>query len=367
MKRSEEQMREILNKEIQLSDTVEKRIQDTYRMLGIEKKRHSKRRNMVAAAAAVLCLAVPGVAYASANSDFFQGMFGNDTKKSTQAYDREIDDGKGGKVSVTIRSKEYVPVDAAKAGELVGEWLMDERITVKAGQSHTLNIEGFVYDRNGAMMYFTLEREDGVTALTGDENMNLTKGAAFTDESDFYFSVETKKGIIGHDNVFVDLEKSTSDKIYGYSYILWSETLEEGDVPQLRLDTYPCTRKELGDETEIKTENIKLTDKGQIPTKTLDLGEKGHIEYSPISLSVDMSKGFGLTEEQAEDPYYNTYVGLRYKNGESYVISDDENSVNNTGYVMGTGTWYKVMYNRLVDPEEISEIEVNGVKFVLQR
>ena len=80
-----------------------------------------------------------------------------------------------------------------------------------------------------------------------------------------------------------------------------------------------------------------------------------------------MSKGFGLTEEQAEDPYYNTYVGLRYKNGESYVISDDENSVNNTGYVMGTGTWYKVMYNRLVDPEEISEIEVNGVKFVLQR
>ena len=105
-----------------------------------------------------------------------------------------------------------MPVDAAKAGELVGEWLMDERITVKAGQSHTLNIEGFVYDRNGAMMYFTLEREDGVTALTGDENMNLTKGAAFTDESDFYFSVETKKGIIGHDNVFVDLEKSTSDK-----------------------------------------------------------------------------------------------------------------------------------------------------------
>ncbi len=49
------------------------------------------------------------------------------------------------------------------------------------------------------------------------------------------------------------------------------------------------------------------------------------------------------------------------------MISDDENSVNNTGYVMGTGTWYKVMYNRLVDPEEISEIEVNGVKFVLQR
>ncbi len=363
MRRSEEQMREILNKEIHISDTVEKRIQDTYRMLGKEKRKARKGRRLAAAAAAVLCLLVPGVVYASANSDFFQGMFGNETKKSTQAFDREIDDGKGKKVSVTIPSKEYVPVDIAKAEELVGEWLMDEPVAVKAGQSHTLNIEGFVYDRNGAMMYFTLEREGGVTALAGDEDTNLTKGAAFTDETDFYFYVETKKGITGYDNIFVDQEKSTADKIYGYSYMIWSEALEEGDVPQLKIDTYPCARKELSEESKIKTESMKLTDKGQMPTEVLDLGEKGHIEYSPISLSVDMSKGFGLTAEQAADPYYTTYVGIKYKNGDSYVISDDENSVNNTGYVLGSGTWYKVMYNRLVDPKEMSEIEVNGVKF----
>lgn len=365
MRRSEEQMREILNREIQISDTVEKRIQDTYSMLGKEKKKYHKGRKLVAAAAAVLCLAVPGVAYASANPDFFQGLFGNETKKSTKAFDREIDDGKDGKVSVTIPSKEYVPVDTAKAEELVGKWLMNETITVNAGKSHTLNIEGFVYDRNGAMMYFTLEREGGVTAFAGDEDTNLTKGATFTDETDFYFGVETKKGVAGYENTYIDMEKSTSDKIYGYSYILWSQPLKEDDVPQLKLDTYPCARKELSEKTEIKTESIKLTDKGQVPTEILDLGEKGHIEYSPLSLSVDMAKGFGLTEEQAEDPYYTTYVGIKYRNGDSYVVSDDENSVDNSGYTLGSGTWYKVMYNRLVDPEEISEIEVNGVKFAL--
>ena len=94
--------------EIQISDVVNDRINDTYKMLetaqmnapkhtGRKKKRHSY---VAAAIAITACLIVPGAVYAAANSDFLEGMFGNATKKSTPAVTKDIDNGKGGTVSV---------------------------------------------------------------------------------------------------------------------------------------------------------------------------------------------------------------------------------------------------------------------------
>lgn len=361
MKQTERHMKEILSRDIHMSQTVDKKIMDTYHLLGKRKTRPKK--NLGAAAAiAALCLVVPGVVYASSKTEFFQAMFGNTTKESHQAIPREVDTGKGYTTDVILPSQEYVPVDEAKAEEAIGPWVSEEPLEKQIG-SHTLRIESFAYDQNGALMYFTLEREGGVTALFGDQESNMAKGASFTEESDFYFTYETEQGIGGFDNIYIDTVKSTPDKMFCYSYILWSEPLSASDLPCLVLSTYPCPRKEVTEETPVETEKIKLTDKEPIPVNTVDMGENGYLEYSPISLSVDMSKGFGLSLEEARDPYYLTYLEIVYQDGSSYVVADTENNVANSGYVLGCDTYYKTMFNRLADVEAIQEIIVNDVRF----
>lgn len=334
MRETDKKMKKILEQDIQLSDTVNQKLQDTYKMLE-EKELVQKRRKpyvtklCTAAAAVMIFCAIPAVVYAAVKTDFFEGMFGNETKQSNAVIHKKMDDGKGKIIDSTIPAREYVAVDEAKADSLIGEWVADKQIVRKVG-SHTLTIENFTYDANGALMYFTLEREGGVTALKGNSDTNLTKGAYFTEKADFMFLVESSQGIPGYDNIYIDTEKSTSEKIYCYSYILWGETLEEKDIPQLVIESYPCTRREMEgmDEREvlkkIKEEKVSLSDKGQIPTKTIDLGEDGKIIYSPISISIDMTKGFGLSKEEAEDPGNMNYLAVQYSDGSSYIVSDKE-------------------------------------------
>ena len=50
------------------------------------------------------------------------------------------------------------------------------------------------------------------------------------------------------------MKKSTDDKLYCYSYILWNEPLKDGDVPELMLQTFPCARRELTEKTKTETE-----------------------------------------------------------------------------------------------------------------
>ena len=225
-------------------------------------------------------------------------------------------------------------------------------------------------------MYFTLEREGGVTALIGDMDTNLTKGAYFTEDADFYFAVESTGGVTGAENTYIDIEKSTEEKLYCSSYILWPEHLNDDDTIQLVIDKYPAPSRELNEAAteederiwweQTQTERITLTDKGQIPVQCIDLGADGYIEYSPVSISIDMSKGLGLSEEEAGDPYYMKHLEIRYKDGSSYVISDDAENINNSGYVLGTDEGYKAAFNRLVEPEQITEIIVNEVGFPVQ-
>lgn len=378
---SEKKIRQILGKDIHVSELTNKGLQDTYRILmnqsTDEKKKNCYKKNLriAAAVAAILCFAIPGVVYASVKSGFFESMFGNETKKSTGVIHREIDDGKGNTVAVDIPSKEYVPVDEEKAEAMIGQWVMDEPITRKIGE-HTLTINNFAYDRNGALMYFTLEREGGVTALTGDMDTNLTKGAYFTENADFYFYVESTSGVTGGENIYIDIEKSRKEKLYCYSYILWPERLNDNDTVQLVIDKYPAPSRELDEVAteedertwweQTQTERITLTDKGQIPVRCIDLGADGYIEYSPVSILIDMSKGLGLSEEEADDPYYMKHLEIKYQDGSSYVVSDDIENINNSGYVLGTDEGYKAAFNRLVEPEQIAEIIVNEVSFPVQ-
>ena len=47
--------------------------------------------------------------------------------------------------------------------------------------------------------------------------------------------------------------------------------------------------------------------------------------------------------------------------GESYVVEDKKENINNTGYVLGCDPYYKVAFNRLVDVENIKAVVINDI------
>ena len=388
---SEKEMRGILSQDIQVSDTVNKRIQDTYKMLRAEQKRSQRppRRRRFSYAAATIavaaCLAVPGAVYAAANLDFFDAMFGNSTKKSTPVIETEVDTGKTNEdgtpkmADVTIPSREFVSVDPQQAQDLTGGGCISEPIVKKLGD-HTLTVENMVYDKNGAVITFTLERSGGVTMLIGDADTNVRKGAYFAEDRNYGFSFGTTGDIFGGSNIYVDTEKSTADKMCCTAYLLWSNQLPDGVFPMLSIAKYPGSLKEVSvkkdewteeewsqkmEEFYAKTEmeEIVLTDQPAIPVQKLE----GYITYSPISLGVDLSKGLGLSEADAYDPVNLSHLEIRFQDGSNYVISDAENHIENSGYVLGgvgdPQTWYMTAFNRIVDINEIQEIVINDETF----
>ena len=137
-------------------------------------------------------------------------------------------------------------------------------------------------------------------------------------------------------------------------------------MPELMFETYPCAKRELDEKTKTKTERIRLTSKAPVPVRKIDMGEKGYLEYSPIALSVDMAKGMGLSKEEAADPYYLESIEVVYKDKETYVVCNKEKNVENSSYQLGAGTYYKTVFNRLVDVDEIERIVVNGVEFAVK-
>lgn len=370
MKNQEKNIKDVLGKEVKISGEVEERLESTYEILRSRSKAERKKQYKfpkVAVAAIVAALMVSTGVYASIRSDFFEGMFGNTTKTSTPAKPVSIDDGKGGTVDVVIPSKEFVDVDEERASKLLGDYVLEEPIVKEIG-SHTLTVENFLYNELGGLMYFTLEREGGVTALAGDEDTNLDKGANFTEEADFYFIIEIGEQIVGYENIYVDTQQSTAEKMYCYSYFLWSEEIDVQQKPYLLIKKYPCTRGEIDsmDEEEYAQvcentieEKVKLTEKDPVLTKTLDLGEKGTLRLSSFAMAFDIPKMLGLSGELATDPGNVRHVEIQYKNGENYVVVDENENVDNTGYVLGCDSYYKAVFNRLVDVEEVKAVVIN--------
>lgn len=377
MKNEQRRMQEILGKDVQILKLVEEKLQETYEMLNaknkaqktVQAKKIHRYRSQVAAAAiaAVLLCGMSGTVYAAAKKGYFNEIFG--MKKATQPETMEVkDEEKGTSYIATIPGKEFAEVDEKTAEELLGKYSLDKPIVRKLGE-HTLTIENFIYDRNGAIMYFTIEKPGGVTAFDWDKYTNLTKGAGFSDEADFYLSCQ-----MGEDctegNLYVDGERSTAEKLYCTSYILWSREQDETEKPSLKIEKYPCSRGEFDRMTEeefaaleVKTESIMLGEKPMLLANVVDMGEKGTLTISPFTMGFEIGKVLGIDfreGQKQEDPFYVKYVEIQYENGENYVV-EKEDEINNTGYVLGAFDGYKIAFNRLVNVNKIKNVIINDV------
>lgn len=342
----------------------------------ILERKHKKHIHKLVAAIAFACVVVPATVYAAAtHSDFFDSLFGNSTKENIENYDVAVDDGKGGEVIVEMPAREYEAVDAEKAEELIGDKVFDGPIVKQLGD-HTLTIESVVYSKYGAQIAFTLEREGGVTMLAGDDFTNQTKGAWFTEECQHFFYTMGTDGTYGGDMVYIDIEKSTPEKLYCYDYVVL-EGLSEDEGIALDITHYPAPKGELDNMTDeeideyyknTERETLVLSEQGQVPMLAYTSESGGCLEVSSISFCVDMSKGLGLSEEEAYDPVHLNRIEIRYKDGSNYMVWDKESNIDNTGYLCGllepSGA-IAIAFNRLVDTDAVDCILVNDVEYHL--
>ena len=353
------------------------------------KKKAPRRYFMQAVAAAAACIVLPVVVYAAVtHADFYRNAFGNAGRQSVSAHEEVLDDGKGGQLTVTYPEREYVPIDEEMAEALIGSNISSEPVEVQIND-HKLTINSAVRDENAIVMEFTLECETGVTALNYSELDNEAKGAFMSEESTFSFRVDGTA-----ENIYVDLEKSTETCLHCYYYglFVFDGPLADGKSPTLDItyadeplvDIYMnepldgSYMDESLDGTYMDESLDGTTDKSRIheaqvaiPAEhTLDLltftsDAGGVLELSPISLSIDMGKGLGLTNLEAYDPIHLNTMSIHYNDGSSYQVYDKDGYVDNTAYMCGgcgaAQTEIMLLFNRLIDPSKIDSVEVNGL------
>ena len=335
------------------------------------KKKAPRRFFMQAVAAAAACIVLPVVVYAAVtHADFYRNAFGNAGRQSVSAHEEVLDDGKGGQLTVTYPEREYVPIDEEMAEALIGNNISSEPVEVQIND-HTLTINSAVRDENAIVMEFTLECETGVTALNYSELDNEAKGAWRSEESTFSFRVDGTA-----ENIYVDLEKSTETCLHCYYYglFVFDGPLADGKSPTLDI-TYadePLDGSYMDESLDGTTDKSRIHEaQVAIPaehtinllTFTSDAG--GVLELSPISLSIDMGKGLGLTNLEAYDPIHLNTMSIHYTDGSSYQVYDKDGYVDNTAYMCGgcgaAQTEIMLLFNRLIDPSKIDYVEVNGL------
>ena len=346
---------------------------------------HSKKKApcrffMQAVAAAAACIVLPVVVYAAVtHADFYRNAFGNAGRQSVSAHEEVLDDGKGGQLTVTYPEREYVSIDEEMAEALIGSNISSEPVEVQIND-HTLTINSAVRDENAIVMEFTLECETGVTALNYSELDNEAKGAWRSEESTFSFRVDGTA-----ENIYVDLDKSTETCLHCYYYglFVFDGPLADGKSPTLDI-TYadeplvgiymnePLDGSYMDESLDGTTDKSRIHEaQVAIPaehtinllTFTSDAG--GVLELSPISLSIDMGKGLGLTNLEAYDPIHLNTMSIHYTDGSSYQVYDKDGYVDNTAYMCGgcgeAQTEIMLLFNRLIDPSKIDYVEVNGL------
>lgn len=384
---TDNEMRKTLGKKIEISEEVERRLQDTYgqirdrqSMTGGRNAGRHKRGMAAAAAAAVIVLSgtTAMAAYLTTHTDFMDHLFGKGGRQSQEAVEKTVDNGKGSDTTVTVPSKEYVNVDGELAETLVEPYMQDLNLVRQIGD-YTLTVLNNVTDGNAGCISYTLECKDGVRAIEGTEELNEAKGAYFTDERDFYFYLEDGNHNAIAEKTVIDLEKSTETCYYLYSSYVCTNP---ADSLILHLEQYDQMLSELPEDAE---EEIKTVMEEDIPIQTTQMpltevsnpenGER-QFAYSSIALSLSLSNGFGLdayvnTAGGASfvDPYYVKYIALEYADGTTYVVEDQENAVDNTNYVCaGLGEDQDVMtlvFNRMVDWSKVKKLIVNEKEFVI--
>ena len=331
----------------------------------------------IAAAASVIAIVAPFAVNAATGGDLFDRLWGNTGKENVESYsflyaeEGKIDaNGNVATYPIDMPAIEYVEVDPDTAQRLIGDRMTTEPVVCTVGDT-TVTVESVVRDGIGIVAAYTVEKEGGVDCLNYSQFDNEAKGAWFNEDSNILFGFREGSG-----KIWVDLSRSTADKLYCYEYMYDSCMVFGGPnhtpiTDHITLETweYTTSRTEMFSELPEKGEYddyVKAYIEYEIPvadaldTKSFSSVTDGSIEISPIAMVWDSTGG---TEIKGETLLPETTLKITYKDGSEYLVFDENNR--NIGYVCGTDTGFIVLFNRLVDIDNIAVITIDGVEFTV--
>ena len=348
-----------------------KRTRECNKQKYLYNKPQGRRTVSFAAAAAALLVVVPFIVNAATNGEFFERIWGTLGKKDVEAHQELVYEAeKDAWSSVGFPARDYAELSPEAAEALIGDFVQDLSVSQEIDGT-TITLLSAVRDKRSAVVALTLEKEGGVDILNYSQLDNESKGAWFSDHSTFRF-------VIGNGgNLYVDLDRSTDDKLYCY-YYAGLNTFGNGN-PRMEITQYPCTLGELNaQEQPGAAESGKSTVTCSIPCGK-PLGSAafanaggGLIEISPISMNIDMNTGLGLTASEAYDPYNIYKTVINYRDGSTYIVTEHDcrdvytcdKSVDNTSYSCGNlKNEYLLIFNRLVNTDDVVSVTVNGIEY----
>ena len=386
-------------------------LHDTMKNSSRTKHRWTWARIAVAAATVIL---VPTAVYAIGGwLGFFEGAWGNKGKEnSTAHYDTMVVED-GVEKTYLNPAREYVEPDTEYAEQKIAPAVQELPLTIDL-QGTTLSINAVVRDELGnAVVEYTLERDGGILpGLNQVQNGGKTKYGSidnYTKDYSLRFACGLKEGCLEYS--YKDESRSSDDKWYCYSYIIYDEATflehakQTADAIQGWLkestDEYydywrkdfesmnkkPFTREDYAEWKKtlekdlVYWENPPMEDQGLIIDYTLyqnmedrdkdngNFKSEDHILTIPLKNqsieAISFTSGDGLFSSEISpismrfnDTSDSASVSILYRDGSEYIVSDRE-TLNYYNSFMHDAN-HIFMFNRLVKVEEIEKIVVNG-------
>ncbi|MBP5654673.1 MAG: hypothetical protein J6X33_04110 [Clostridiales bacterium] len=325
----------------------------------------------VAVAAAALVMASPFVVNAATGGELFARIWGNEGKSNVASHQVTIvesgkidDDGNPVTVDVKMPKIEYAAQDPDVADKLLNGKYTTEPVSTTIGDT-TVTVETVVHDGMGIVAAYTVERAGGVNCFNYSQLDNEAKGAWFNEDQNIMFGFEEGAG-----KIWVDLERSTDTKLYCYEYMVTIGSKSSiKDHITLFCQEYKDTRaniekmnNEKGDTSYIKdSKSVKVPVADKLTSETFKSSDKGTIKISPIAMKWD-STGGKAPKGEALDSVSNVKITLN--DGSTYLVFDENTA--SYGYICGDDTGFTVLFNRLVDVDNIAKITIDGTDFTLK-
>lgn len=360
---TEQDLRELLARPVEVPPEVEARLAAACAQTGHSAGKKRPRRGLrtlVLAACLTAALCVGAAAgYTVVREEKFpdldaavEAMFGNQGRDSVEAT---VEYDETGGMSLNLPNQERVPVDAAQAEALVGEYLPGTGYVWQVGD-YTLTVESYLLDEHTGTgrVYFTLERPGGVEGL----QITPEDGEAWADGSGISLNF-CAGGADGtwtpmSGRFYADQNRSTPEKLYLTAALGAASGWKAEDGLHIRFHDLRRNRDSERDVSLVA--EMELPGADSLPAVTAVNPKTGGTAacFSAIGMLVDTS--------YLEDGDSVRYVALEYADGSTYVVQDDAGNVDNAehGLYNMDGTQLRLCFNRLVDPAQVVSVAVDG-------
>lgn len=301
-------------------------------------KKHAKLSRTIALAAAVAVLC--GVVTAAA-AGFLR--YENPTAMLHALFGENVSSGNGiveydenGRLMTNLPAWERVPVDETLAQELIAPYIFAVGESTVCGD-YTLNVEALLFDAatQAGMIYYTVENSNGVSGYEVFPDGELWWPA----EASVFTRVQ------GSSRAYLDTAMSSETKLYICAYFI--NTRAEKNV---------CVGIGSGEDRS-KVNDISLELPGDVGIAGVELAS-GAIRLSPVSIQMDLAS-LGVDSDSIDS------ITLYYTDGSEYVVENEADFVSNHTYavIAQGGVIITYTFNRIVDTDSISSVEINGVMY----